>query len=113
MKKGTLTGIILFVVLIIVSIYFLYPQNKIDESCISVGKSGSNPSLGPNDPNHGKVCCEGLIEIPSSNLYQPDSENADENGCVELLGQGIICSDCGNGNCEEWENICNCPVDCK
>jgi hypothetical protein len=24
-----------------------------------------------------------------------------------------LCSECGNGNCESWENICNCKDDCN
>ena len=49
-------------------------------------------------------CCEGLVEIP--NAYSQDHV------CQYLLGAFSLCSDCGNGICEDWENSCNCPEDC-
>ncbi|MEK6959473.1 MAG: hypothetical protein AABW59_05530 [archaeon] len=31
--------------------------------------------------------------------------------CQALVGASV-CSQCGNGNCEPWENSCNCKADC-
>ena len=49
-------------------------------------------------------CCEGLKKIGVT-TYDPE---------IGLCGYSDwgLCSNCGNGNCEEWENYCNCPEDC-
>jgi len=52
-------------------------------------------------------CCEGLKEITPIIAYD---EECNEIGCT---GCTSVCSDCGNNICEEWENKCNCPEDCK
>lgn len=51
----------------------------------------------------GFECCIGLVAI---NPTTPDLN------CEPLLGASI-CSKCGNGTCEQWENYCNCPEDCE
>jgi len=51
----------------------------------------------------GNKCCPGLVAI---------SPTTPEQGC-EPLEWAVICSNCGNGTCEEWENYCNCPQDCE
>lgn len=36
--------------------------------------------------------------------------------CIYYRPEGSlnrVCSNCGNGNCEEWENICTCLEDCE
>ena len=48
-------------------------------------------------------CCEGLGMI--ENLWM-----GEDGDCVS--GPGIFCSECGNWECEPWENECNCPNDC-
>lgn len=73
--------------------------------CSKAGEPGPNPSLGPNDPNIGITCCAGL------DMISPGSVAAD-GSCIILVGAGTICSDCGNGICEAWENKCNCNEDC-
>lgn len=50
-------------------------------------------------------CCAGLKEVPLS------FEDSDGN-CVAATC-GSICRPCGNGICDENENRCNCPEDCK
>jgi len=60
-------------------------------------------------------CCEGLRKI-SQSIYDPNNtlspEVYGEGGkCINFVG-AMLCSDCGNSNCEEWENVCNCPEDC-
>ena len=49
------------------------------------------------------VCCEGLDELPNVQVQ--------EHVCTMLFGFAL-CSDCGDGDCAEWENPCNCPEDC-
>ena len=53
----------------------------------------------------GVSCCTGLSSI---NPAKP----APDGSCPLLVGS-TLCSRCGNGTCEEWENICNCVQDCK
>lgn len=52
-------------------------------------------------------CCEGLSEIPRIEAYD------NECNLVGYLGWLYICSDCGNGICESWEDKCNCQEDCE
>ena len=47
----------------------------------------------------GYACCSGLVAINPQTTQEP------------LLGASI-CSKCGNGVCEQWENQYNCPSDC-
>jgi hypothetical protein len=77
-----------------------------ESTCLKSGE-GRNPSLGPNDPNYGKGCCEGLDELLPTKKYNGDCTEND------LVGFTFVCSDCGNGVCEEWEDKCNCPEDCE
>ena len=74
--------------------------------CVKAGQKGPNPSLGPNDPNKDRICCDGLKLISPSTVPEGDL-------CKESVGGGTICSACGNGKCEKWENKCNCPEDCN
>ncbi len=68
---------------------------------ISCKKAGDSPGY------FGK-CCWGLEEIE----YHTGPD-ADGNCGLPLMGRSSgICSNCGNGVCEEWENKCNCPEDC-
>ncbi len=55
--------------------------------------------------SEGIVCCEGLSTLQTS---------AEGLGgiCAMMVGGYGICSDCGDGTCETWENRCNCPSDC-
>ncbi len=50
-------------------------------------------------------CCEGLDEISNSLV-------GNDGMCAYPIGAYPICSDCGNGICESWENLCSCPEDC-
>jgi hypothetical protein len=68
-------------------------------------KAGETKPVLPPDPNYSseKNCCAGLVEIEAAEQY----------GDVCAVGAGVmLCSDCGNGICEQWENNCNCQEDC-
>ena len=49
-------------------------------------------------------CCEGLVEIANARQVGPL--------CEYLVGAFALCSACGDGVCDEWENPCNCVEDC-
>ena len=49
------------------------------------------------------VCCEGLVEIANSFPCG--------HVCSIIFGYPL-CSACGDGICDDWENSCNCPEDC-
>ncbi|MBD3362589.1 hypothetical protein GF362_02620 [Candidatus Dojkabacteria bacterium] len=51
-----------------------------------------------------KTCCTGLVEIINGVLIGDQ--------CAYPTDGSYYCSDCGNGTCESWENICNCEADC-
>ena len=52
------------------------------------------------------TCCEGLDEIYPAHIFDANCNK------LELVGWLFLCSDCGNGFCEDWESRCNCPEDC-
>jgi hypothetical protein len=81
------------------------------ENCVSLGKSGPNPSLGPNDPNKNKVCCSGLhLEYPKNCTSASDITGE----CRNMVGCAAMCIACGDGVCDpQYETTCNCPSDCK
>lgn len=54
----------------------------------------------------GMECCPGYIS-------RPDMKVASDGSCQQLDGTSADCLPCGNKICDERENICNCPEDCK
>ena len=86
--------------------------------CVDVGciKEGQKTPITPVSPvgfeqrkHMATECCEGLKAIPSPDYFD---EGCNFKPRIGVTG-GEICSDCGNGICEGWENKCNCPKDCK
>jgi hypothetical protein len=63
---------------------------------------GAGAMLGEGFPGD-VACCPGLAQIP-------DMWVVDDGDCAG--SSSMICSDCGNTQCEDWENTCNCPGDC-
>ncbi len=51
------------------------------------------------------ICCEDLDFVAVASEF--------EGGLCSFDQEHLMCSDCGNDFCEEWENICNCPNDCE
>ena len=108
MKKNILIGIIA-IIIVILGIYFLATKNVKPgivhpSDCADAGEISMNPVTG-----QFKECCSGLEEIGNF----PDRDTIEE--CEEVFnmeGFGSICTDCGNGNCESWENKCICLEDC-
>jgi len=116
-KEKIILSILAVGIILIGGWWILGNQKEIEKflqeiDCAKAGESSSHPSLGPKAPTPRK-CCEGLVEIYTGSRYEPDKEYADKHGCTHAEGAGNICSDCGNGICESWENRCNCPKDCR
>ncbi|MCX6818728.1 MAG: DUF333 domain-containing protein [Candidatus Aenigmarchaeota archaeon] len=84
--------------------------NYCDEWAFYSGECGTEyrkelPCRNGGEPALVSECCEGMEKIPPTYIYNED--------CTSIMtGWTSICSDCGNGNCETWENKCNCPEDC-
>jgi hypothetical protein len=83
-----------------------HPGCQEDEICCLEGgpncvPAGQTTPVIPNAPE----CCPGLEKVPMAE-YNPEDAI-----CMELDG-AALCTDCGNGNCEEWENPCICKEDC-
>ena len=49
-------------------------------------------------------CCEDLVELGSA--------RAEGFVCQTFFGSFPVCSDCGDGYCDDWESVCNCEEDC-
>jgi len=84
-----------------------------DSTCVSVGcveEGGMIP--GAVSPEYRErtatECCAGLKGVNYFRNYDADCNPAPLAG-----GPAGVCSDCGNGVCEEWESKCNCPEDCE
>lgn len=58
-------------------------------------------------PQPDTQCCKGL-KVMSGFAYESEK-------CEPLVGPFAYCMPCGDGVCDysEYENICNCPQDCK
>lgn len=103
MKKEVLLWIIVFLVIVLLSIFiykfFLLGVEDVEVvgDCLTSGEIVQSPA------GLGKrlgECCVGLIEIGD---FRDPSE----------LGSSLICAPCGNGACNyAWENKYNCPEDC-
>ena len=78
--------------------------SPIPTNCAKAGEISMNDVTG-----EYKECCSGLDEKGSL----PEGTPEDCERFSNMEGFGSICTDCGNGNCEEWENRCICPEDCK
>lgn len=52
-------------------------------------------------------CCEGLTAISEA-----EYPRLFDNHCNAVEGSGELCSNCGNGICEDWESKCSCKEDC-
>jgi len=58
-------------------------------------------------------CCSGLTEWASgTDIREVKGDWCLDSGKVADLDIGI-CLNCGNGVCEDIENLCNCPEDCE
>jgi hypothetical protein len=102
-KKIKNFSFIFFGVFIILSGLVLSGCSKQDassdeESCIVEGESGE---VYPGSSS----CCEGLSGLTCD---EPDENGNCRTGCSETF----VCANCGNGECGDGENKCNCPVDC-
>jgi hypothetical protein len=64
-------------------------------------------------PNYPQSCCSGLTEWQSG----MDTRKVVNGVCVQtnlISGNPVgTCLNCGNGICENIENVCNCPADCQ
>tara|TARA_Y100000310_G_C20503542_1_gene725236 strand:+ start:66 stop:554 length:489 start_codon:yes stop_codon:yes gene_type:complete len=81
------------------------PDNQDDESC-----AGQGESTDFTDPSKPNECCEGLTNVATS-----DSVSIEDKCYWSGTESGIwwaICSDCGNGICEDSESVCGCSEDC-
>lgn len=85
----------------------------VDVGCIEEGHRTPITPISPEGFEQRKhtatECCEGLEAISSPDYFDEDCNFKPKIG----VSGGAICSNCGNGICENWENRCNCPEDCK
>jgi len=90
-------------------------NNNIDDNCDGQVDEGCDNECVPEGGTTGiypgaPPCCEGLVQIPCD---KPAADPDDVLGkCLSCEG-AAFCTACGNGVCDEPENPCNCPEDCK
>ena len=119
-KTKIIIGIIIAITLLGMVIYFALMSSEkiptveekqipiIEENCAKEGEQFS--SVFKNKyPEH---CCEGLTEWYSG----MDTRISIVDACYKtnlLAGWPVgTCINCGNGICENIEDVCNCPQDC-
>lgn len=83
-------------------------DGQTDEGCEGCYTEGEGGAVVPEELD----CCEGLTKIscdkPASDLEDDDVPAE----CQSCLG-AFLCTYCGNGQCDNPENECNCPEDCQ
>jgi hypothetical protein len=70
---------------------------------------GSTNCAGPGQPAGGKIavkCCAGLWGMPATWLLA-------DGGCANPPPSSQLCGRCGDGICNDAEDTCSCPADCK
>jgi hypothetical protein len=119
MGKGILISVVVVILVLVIGGIYFYGFDK-----EPITNGGDEPTTNTEselcakqgetyvftDPNTPNQCCEGLVDV-----NDPDSVSvADE--CYwdgrESGFPGGVCSNCGNGICEEVEGVCGCPEDC-
>jgi hypothetical protein len=106
-SKYFFPSIILLVLLIVALITAVAMQKPIRErakaggTCLPAGQTKI-----ANEPNP-PPCCPGLSFIR-------DTKPSEQGVCTAISSGEVptLCSNCGNGSCESWENHCNCSLDC-
>lgn len=112
MKKKVIWIIILFLLVSsVIAIVFYYPEEKDEipeENCAKEGEMYSDVFT----DRYLEHCCEGLTEFYAG----MDTRISIGDECyTTMMTAGApygICINCGNGICEDIENVCNCPEDC-
>ncbi len=114
MNKKIIISIILLIILAGGAYWYLEKPTSPDWvekppiRCIKEGLSDVEAISPEYNEQMTSECCQGLIKIAGGQYPKSYDEN-----CIVMPGVPVICSDCGNGDCEEWENKCNCPKDCQ
>ena len=96
--------------------------NKLDIPTSDCARAGEEP-VSNFDLRTGKIdksitvinCCTGLKEINKKQVGEIKRINSGDVICGMSFGvPNSVCSPCGNGKCDtKYEDICNCPDDCK
>ncbi len=106
MKKGWLIGIIVVVVLLIAfGIYFYSGKG----ATINCAKQGEDIRF-DNEPGYPSECCSGLTDVHTSDSLSI-ADKCYSTG-TETGFPGGVCSNCGDGICDNVESVCGCPQDC-
>lgn len=79
-------------------------ENFNDEDIEECIPQGGTVGVYPDAPE----CCEGLAKSVISHIKYENKR-----GYCDSLDGASVCINCGNSKCEEGENVCNCPTDCK
>lgn len=89
---------------------FNVKKNKKENNLTSISCGTQGQLINFIDPSTPNKCCEGL-----KNIRIGDSISVADKCYWKGTESGstlIICSNCGNGICEDVESVCSCPEDC-
>jgi hypothetical protein len=84
------------------------PQAAGPGECLKEGEGASAYGQRQTAPEGApeQACCPGLTRLEA---YEPSSVPKQ---CLVSKGGRYVCTRCGDGQCREGENTCNCPKDC-
>ena len=112
MKRGSIIVYVIIGIILLAGIFILiYPKDKdkLTNSDINCALEGEQIDKFTNNLE----CCEGLKRVNTGFGYKDSTKECGQIMYCDPVNCPDVCINCGNDICEEWENQCNCPEDCK
>jgi len=104
--------IISLVIVLVVAVTFYFSGEgavSIFAGCAGLGEEFSSVFV----DDYPAVCCDGLMEWESG-MDTSISIGGECYGTMMLSGNPVgTCIPCGDGVCDDMEDVCSCPDDCK
>src|SRR3989338_3676583 len=113
MKRGLIISIIIiFILAISLGISSCNSKGKLEPPATSTASNcaAQGERFDATDTSKPDKCCEGLDDIHSTNTVSV-TDKCYEIGAKSDSSAGV-CSDCGNGVCDDVETSCGCAEDC-
>jgi hypothetical protein len=84
------------------------PREAGSSACLKEGEGASSYARRQEaaEGSPEQACCPGLTRLEA---YESSSVPKQ---CLLSKGGRYVCTHCGDGQCREGENTCNCPTDC-
>ena len=80
-----------------------------DKKKVCYDKADNPPSCGDIGYAGESKCCQGLVKRCGVEFFDKTCDMVGKNSIYSIP----ICIPCGNGTCNQFEDQCNCPEDCR